>query len=607
MLERINLPSDLKNLKIKELNVLAEEIREQILYAVNKNGGHLASNLGTVELILALHYVFDTPKDKLVFDVGHQCYAHKIITGRRENLGSLRMTGGLSGFLSPSESEYDTITAGHSSTSLSQALGICRARDLKGENFNVIAVIGDGALGSGMAFEALNDIGSSKTRLIIVLNDNEMSIEKNVGAISKHLSRLRLNKRYLTLKKGFRKFIFSVPLIGKPLRKMIDAVKHMLVKVFVSRSVFDCFGISYAGTYDGNDVGQLIKAFKNAALFDKPVLIHVYTKKGKGYAPAEENPEKYHSVRKGFAAGKTEFSHKMGEILSCLAEKDKRIIAVTAAMKDGTGLNGFSAKFPQRFFDVGICEAHAVTMCAGLASKGFKPYFCVYSTFLQRAFDQISNDICIPKLPVTLVIDKAGLIGSDGETHHGIIDVSYLCSLPNMTVYCPKDLTDLENIMEFSLNFGSPLSVRLENEYFGEFDYHGDITNGKWEILSPLNDVNIIAYGGRMLHTAFAAKKILENKGINIGIINAAFLKPFDKQMLSSLQGTAFVLEESLPAGGLYSITASYICQNNLKLKAYSISLPDKYITHGDITDLLKSVDMSPEDVAKRIYKAVKN
>lgn len=606
MIEKINTTYDLKKLKTKELKELAEDIREQIVYVVNKNGGHLSSNLGTVELIISLNKVFNTPKDKIIFDVGHQCYTHKILTGRKKDIGSIRTTNGLSGFINPNESEYDTILAGHSSTSLSQALGMCRARDLMGKNYNVVAVIGDGALTSGMAFEALNDIGNSKTKLIIILNDNEMSIEKNVGAISKHLSKIRVNKNYLCIKKGFRKFIFSIPVIGKPIRKLADKIKKFFLKIFVSRSIFDSFGISYAGTFDGNDISELNKALENAKEMDKPVLLHVYTKKGKGYIPAEENPSLYHSIRKGFKSGQTDYSNNLGKILTEIAEKNQNIIAVTAAMKDGTGLCDFSKKYPNRFFDVGICEQHAVTMCAGMASQGLKPYFCVYSTFLQRGFDQISNDVCIPKLPVTLIIDRAGIVGSDGETHHGLLDVPFLNSLPNMTIYCPKDIQDQTAIIQFSQNYNYPLAIRYENDYQGEFKTHNDIQIGKWEILSPLTEINIISYGGRMLNTATKVKDILEKDGIKVGIINAAFIKPIDKNLIKNLTGVIAVCEESLPNGNLYSNITSYIANNNINLKAFSYCLPDKYITHGKSSDLLEINGLSLQKIAEKIKENIK-
>lgn len=601
MLEKINLPDDIKKLKIPELKELSQDIRQQIISVVYENGGHLSSNLGTVELTVALHYVFNTPDDKLIFDVGHQCYAHKIITGRKDKISTLRKFGGISGFTNPSESKYDCVTAGHSSTSLSQSLGFCRARDLSGGKYNIVAVIGDGALSGGMAFEALNDIGNSKTKLIIVLNDNEMSIEKNVGAVSRHLTKLRLSKSYRYLKKGFRKFIFSIPLIGKPINIITDAVKRLLLKIFVSKSIFDCLGIKYVGTYDGNDLLDIIKALKNASEMDRPVLIHIYTKKGKGYAPSEENPSKFHSVKKGFVSTQTDFSKCFGKELCSLAEADKKIVAVTAAMKDGTGLTEFSEKFGGRFFDVGICEQHAVTMCAGMASGGLKPYFSVYSTFLQRAFDQISNDICIPNLPVTFIIDRAGLVGSDGETHHGVLDISYLCCLPNMTVYSPKDLTDLSTVLKFSLNFNSPLAIRYGNEYFGEFENHFAIKYGKWEIISALKDINIISYGGRMLHIALDTKKLLTAKGKDIGIINAAFIKPLDELMLKNLKGICVVLEECMPFGSLYSSICAYICKENLPLRAVPVNLSDKYITHGKTSKLLDSVGISPENIANII------
>lgn len=605
MIEKINLPSDLKNLSNNELSLLSKEIREQIIYTVNQNGGHLSSNLGTVELILALHKVFNTPKDKLIFDVGHQCYAHKIITGRKDRFITMRQSGGLSGYINPAESVYDTVIAGHSSTSLSQALGFCRARDLKGEDYHVIAVIGDGSLGSGMAFEALNDIGNSHTRLIIVLNDNEMSIEKNVGAVSHHLSKLRLSKGYINIKKGFKKFIFSIPVIGKPLNKIADAIKRLIIKVFVSKSIFDCLGISYFGTFDGNDIPELVKAFNSAMEMDKPVVLHINTKKGMGYEPAEQNPGLYHSTRKGFLSGQTDFSAKTGQTLCDLALKNDRIIAVTAAMKDGTGLTEFAKKYPERFFDVGICEQHAITMCAGMAANGFKPYFCVYSTFLQRAFDQISNDVCLPKLPVTLIIDRAGLVGSDGETHHGVLDIAYLSCLPDMTVYAPKDLQDLQSVIEFSERFNSPLAIRYENEYEGEFDLHTAVEHGKWEIICPVDSVNIIAYGGRMLHTALKVKDILKEKGINCGVINSAFIKPLDKILLNSLNGKCIVLEESMPFGSLYSMICSYIFTNNLSLRAIPVTLRDRYITHGSVKDLLKDNDMSPQSIAEKLVKEI--
>lgn len=608
MLEKIASPKDIKNLTTEELGQLAAEIRQKIIQTVEKNGGHLSSNLGTVELILALHRAFDAPKDKLIFDVGHQCYAHKIITGRAERFDTLRQFGGISGFSDPSESEYDAIYAGHSSTSLSQALGMCRARDLKGEKYHVVAVIGDGALSGGMAFEALNDIGNSDTRLIIVLNDNEMSISKNVGGVSRHLCRLRLSRSYINIKKGLRRFIFALPLVGKPIRKICEFFKRQAVKLVIAGNIFDSLGVKYVGAFDGHNICELTRAFERAKQLDGPVLLHILTKKGKGYTPAEESPDIYHGIRKGFKNGNTAFSARAGDKLCELAEQDDRIVAVTAAMKEGTGLVRFSERFTKRFFDVGICEQHAVTMCAGMAAVGFKPYFCVYSTFLQRAFDQISNDVCLPDLPVTLLVDRAGLVGRDGETHHGIFDVPYLSCLPNITIYTPKDLADLEAILDFSKGFGHPLAVRYENEYFGEFDVHGEIIPGKWEVLSEGAEVNIIAYGGRMLNVAKKAMEILKEKGLDIGIINAAFIKPFDTGLLENLKGACFVLEQCPPSGGLYGALCGYACERGLPLRIYPLSLPDSYITFGSCEQLLESLGLSAEGVAKRILsKLVKD
>lgn len=606
MIEKIAFPKDIKKLSVEELNQLAAEIRQKIIETVESNGGHLSSNLGTVELILALHKAFDAPRDKIIFDVGHQCYAYKIITGRAERFGALRQMGGISGFSDPRESEYDVIYAGHSSTSLSQALGMCRARDLKGEGYHVVAVIGDGSLSGGMAFEALNDIGNSDTRLIIMLNDNEMSISKNVGGVSRHLSKLRLSKPYINIKKGFKRFLFTLPLVGRPLRKICELFKKQAVKLLVARNIFDSLGVKYVGSFDGHNISELIKAFERAKNLDVPVLLHVHTKKGKGYSPAEENPNIYHGIKKGFKNGITAFSTRVGEKLCELTERDDKVVAVTAAMKEGTGLMRFAEQFPRRFFDVGICEQHAVTMCAGMASRGFKPYFCVYSTFLQRAFDQISNDVCLPDLPVTLLVDRAGLVGRDGETHHGIFDVAYLSCLPNMTIYTPKDLTDLDRILEFSKSFCHPLAVRYENEYFGEFDVHEEIISGKWEVLHEAGGVNIIAYGGRMLGVARRAREILMEKGLDIGIINAAFIKPFDVGLLQSLKGTCFVLEQCPPTGGLYGALCGYASQKGLSLNLYPLCLPDRYITFGSCEELLESLGLSAEGVAERILFKLK-
>lgn len=502
------------------------------------------------------------------------------------------------------QSEYDTVYTGHSGTSLSQALGLCRARDLNNEKYNVIAVIGDGSLGSGVALEALNDIGNSNTRLIIVLNDNEMSIEKNVGAISRHLRKLRLSRSYINIKKGFRRFIFTIPVIGKFIKYVCDKIKRGVL-FFVSKSIFDKMGIKYSGAYDGNDLGVLIKAFKAAAETDCPIILHIHTKKGKGYKPAEDNPGLYHSIGKGFLPAQSEFSKKSGDALCALAQNNDKICVVTAAMKNGTGQSEFAQKFPQRFFDVGICEQHAVTLCAGLAAGGCKPYFCVYSTFLQRAFDEIIGDVAIAKMPVTFIIDRAGLVGKDGVTHHGVFDIAYLSCIPNISIYMPKDLTDLENIIKFSENFGAPLAVRYDNDYAGEFDFHNEIIYGRWEALTQTARVNIITYGSRMLRAAFKARQILESENIKTGIINAAFIKPVDKMFLNSLEGIAFVLEEGMPNGGLYGMVARHISENSLKLKAAPISLPDTFIEHGDNAGLLDKYNLSAEKIALKVKEAV--
>lgn len=605
-------PDKLKDLKIKELISLCGEIREQIIDATYKNGGHLASNLGVVELTVALHYILKTPADKLIFDVGHQCYAHKLITGR--SLETLRRRHGISGFTSPKESEYDTVWAGHSSTSLSSALGLCRARDITGGSHNVVAMIGDASLSSGMAFEALNDIGNYSGKLVVVLNDNEMSIEKNVGALSTHLSRIRLNPNYRGIKKRFAYFLLAIPLIGKPLKRLMEKIKNLFSLLIIRRNIFDDFGIKYAGPYDGHSLPELIKALKNAVRADRPVLLHVITKKGKGYPDSENNPVCFHGVKQGFGGRAPEFSKSIGQYLTLLAKDNPKITAVTAAMSEGTGLRPFAEAFPKNYFDVGICEQHAVTLCAGMATGGLKPYFAVYSTFLQRAIDQVSNDICIPNLPVTLLIDRAGISGSDGETHQGVLDISFLSALPNMTIYAPADLNQLRLALKFSQSFMSPLAIRYGNSYSGELcDLAGkaDIEIKEygntdldlnsfyaWQRLTAVcgQNINIITYGNALLSIAFLAAGELKQKGIHVGIINAACIKPLDTGLLSGLSGVCVVMEEVMPHGSLFSAVSSYLTNNPNKqdtLELKKLCLPEEYIPHGTQQQLFSDYGVS--------------
>lgn len=608
MLSQITNPSDLKKYHTKDLDILCEEIRTEIISAIYKNGGHMSSNLGIVELTVALHYVFDAPKDKIIFDVGHQCYTHKILTGRK--LKNLRKFGGISGFTSPDESPYDVIWAGHSSTSLSQALGMCRARDLKGEDYTVIAVIGDASIGSGMALEALNDIGSYKGKLIIVLNDNEMSIEKNVGAMSAHFSKLRLSPSYRKFKARLRNFLSALPLIGNPLRRFSEYLKNIFAGIFLRKNMFHAFGIKYAGVYDGHNISEIVKAFNTAKKADTPVVLHFHTKKGKGHEIAEQNPADFHGVKSEFVCGTSAFSSRFGEILCEKAAVDNNIVAVTAAMRDGTGLKCYANNFPDRFFDTGISEQHSVTLCAGMANGGLKPYFAVYSTFLQRAFDQISNDICLPNLPVTLIIDRAGICGADGETHHGLLDIANLSCLPNITIFAPRDLSSLEKIMDFSTSFNGPLAIRYENTYAQEIMLYKDVADefnyGKWQIINEINSkVNIVSYGNRMLTLAKKAIEILSEENIECGIIDACFIKPFDTEMFSSLTGTVIVLEEASKGGNLYGILSAYAAENKCNKVLKSISLPLKYITFGETDKILSAYGISSENIAGAVREII--
>ena len=465
--DKINSPSDLKQLNIEELGLYAEEIRQKIIETVNIRGGHLASNLGIVELTLALHYVFDCPTDKFIWDVGHQCYTHKILTERRDLFASLRANDGISGFPSPSESKYDAFLAGHSSTSLSAALGFAISRDRQKQSNNVIAIIGDGALTGGMAYEALNQIGESQSGMIIVLNDNKMSISENVGAMSRYLNKLRLSGKYHTLKRNVKKAVSALPFFGDKLVYAMDRGKNKLKSLILSNKIFESLGIRYLGPFDGHDIQELIEIFSSVQNTDKPVLIHVCTEKGRGDFTAQNNPSKFHGVGSIAEKDKNEysFSSEVGKFLLKAAETEERLAVITAAMRDGTGLKFFAEKYPDLFYDVGIAEQHAVTFAAALAASGMKPYFAVYSTFLQRAFDQVLHDVCLQKLPVRFLIDRSGAVGADGKTHQGIYDLSYLSLMPGMTVCTPKDIPEFIDILQWSLDFNRPLAIRYPKSY----------------------------------------------------------------------------------------------------------------------------------------------
>ena len=599
ILDKIENPKDLKILNIKAKEELAGEIRESLLNIVSKTGGHLASNLGVVELTIALHSVFDMPKDKIVWDVGHQTYVHKMLTGRNKKIETLRKLDGIAGFPKSKESEYDSFNTGHSSTSISAALGMARARDIKGEDNNVIAVIGDGALTGGMALEALNDAGSSKTKLIVILNDNEMSISKNVGGISEFLTKIRTKKFYKKSNNLVRKVLEKTPVIGSPIIRAARKIKYSLKQLVLPNMFFEDLGFKYLGPVDGHDIERVEWILGLAKKEQGPVLVHVITKKGKGYKIAEENPDKFHATSsfdietgKSIKEKKKDYSAVFGEKLVELAKENKNIVAITAAMTDGTGLRKFKEQYPERFFDVGIAEQHAVTLAAGLAKEGLVPVVSIYSSFYQRAYDQVIHDICMQELPVVMCVDRAGIVGNDGETHQGLLDLSFFNIVPNLTVMAPKDFKELEQMLEYAVNLKAPVVIRYprgsENKDI-KFDLHERIKQGKAEIFKEGKDISIIAIG-KMVSKAMKMAKKLEQQGKEVEVINTRFLKPFDdKTILETIQKTKNVItiEDNSIVGGLATKVKELIVENSIqdvKLKCYAY--PDKFIEHGSVEEL---------------------
>lgn len=613
MLERINGPEDLKGLKYRELESLASEIREYIINTLSVTGGHLASNLGVVELTIALFRVFDPPHDRIVWDVGHQAYTHKILSGRKEALKTLRQTGGLSGFPKKSESPFDAFDTGHSSTSISAALGIAQARDLKGEDYSVISVIGDGAMTGGMAFEGLNNASRMKKNFIVVLNDNNMSISKNVGGLSNYLNGLRTGKGYTNLKKNIENGLRNVPVVGEELVTRVKRTKDSIKQMIVPGMLFEDMGITYLGPVDGHDIKALEKVLSQAKKLDHAVIVHVITKKGKGYGPAEEHPEKFHGVEpfdpktgeKIKTSKGRSYSSYFSEALLELAEKDSRITAITAAMPDGTGLKAFSEKYPERFFDVGIAEAHAVTSAAGMASNGLKPVVAVYSSFLQRGFDQLVHDVCLQKLPVVFAIDRAGLVGSDGETHQGIFDISYLSGIPNMTVMAPKNANELKSMLKFAFSLSAPCAVRYPRgtAYTGLSAYDSDIVLGKSELIHKGSRVALFALGS-MVSTALHVKEKLEAYGIDATLINARFAKPLDEEMLkkTAMEHDVMVtLEENVLRGGMGILAGDIAHRANEHVRVLNIAIPDVYVEHGDVDTLRKMLSIDSDSITEKI------
>ena len=564
MLENITT-AQLKKMTLKELLALSEEVREKITQTVLTNGGHLSSNLGLVELTVALHYVFDFPKDKIVFDVGHQCYTHKLLSGRYEGFSTLRQKGGISGFPKRSESDYDCYNTGHAGTSVSAALGIAKARDVKGEDFSVIAVIGDGSFNNGLVYEAFNSLRLLNTNVLLILNDNGMSIAPTVGSMHEYLEVLSSDMAYVAKKD-----------------------KHS--------NIFERFGFAYDGVYDGNDLEKMIEKLTEIKerLKTQSVILHILTKKGKGYAFCEEDPESTHGIAKMKAEPvKSEYSAVLGKTLTRIAENDKRIVAVTAAMTSSLGLSEFFEKYPERAIDVGICEEHATILCASMATEGLKPYYAVYSTFLQRSFDEILIDICGQNLPVTICVDRAGISGADGETHQGVFDLSYLSFIPNLTIAVPKDVREFEKMIEFSATHNAPLAIRYPREGRRIFGKQSEITLGKWEKLIVGNGkYAIIACGERAITISLEAAEELSKYGINITVINARFVKPLDIEMLEELKESRFItVEDNMLIGGLGSLVNTYYSDSKKTIKNFAYA--DEFIPHGGVAELMNDFGVS--------------
>ena len=613
-LETIKSPKDLKKLDIKKLSLLASEVRELIIETVSKTGGHLASNLGVIELTIALHYVFNCPDDKMVWDVGHQAYTHKILTGRRNQFHTLRQFGGMSGFTKIEESEYDAFGTGHGSTSISAALGMACAQKLTSNGNKIVAVIGDGALTGGMAFEALNHAGHIKENLIVILNSNEMSISQNVGAWSQYLNRITTNPIYNRVRGDLELVLKRVPRVGSRLVDSAKKLEKSLKSLLVPGILFDELGFRYIGPIDGHNIPLLIETLNNIKTFKGPVLMHILTKKGKGYKFAEDNPTGFHSAKpfdietgiwksKNADNDRKTYTEVFGNTLLKLAQKDKKIVAVTAAMPDGTGLKEFAQKFPDRFFDVGMAEQHAVTFAAGLASKGLKPVVAIYSTFLQRAYDQILHDVCLQKLPVIFAIDRAGIVGGDGPTHNGVFDLSYLSTIPNMTIMAPKDECELKSMLSKAVEYDQPVSIRYPKDYAVESSSKepGSIEIGKGEIVRDGTDIAILAIG-TMVYPALEAAEILEKKNISASVVNMRFVKPLDTELIEKMasQGKKIVtVEENTISGGFgVSVAKNVETQNFASLH---IGLPDEFIEQGPRHLLLKKYKLDGSGIAETI------
>ncbi len=613
MLEKIQKPNDIKKIPADQLPALAEEIRKFIIESLSKTGGHLASNLGVVELTIAMHRVFDLPKDKLIWDVGHQSYTHKILTGRKDGFETLRREGGISGFPKRSESDCDVFDTGHSSTSISAGVGYVRARELKKENYSVVSIIGDGALTGGMAYEALNNAASLKSNFIIVLNDNEMSITENVGGMSSYLSGLRTASAYTGFKMDVTKALNRIPGIGPGMVDAMRKTKSSIKQIIIPGMLFEDMGLTYLGPVDGHNIPQLIKTFQEAKRFEGPILVHVLTQKGRGYEPAMRHPARFHGagpfdVKTGLPVGKSNptYTDVFSTVMRKMGDRRKDVAAVTAAMMTGVGLKRFSNMFPDRCFDVGIAEEHAVTFAAALSLGGITPVVAIYSSFLQRAYDQIMHDVCMQNLHVVFAIDRAGLVGYDGETHHGIFDLSYLGSMPNMTILAPKNLWELSDMIKFAVDYDGPIAVRYPRgeAYTGLKEFRAPICLGKSEVIHEGSCVALLAVGSMVKMAEEVQKQLKERMDMDAALVNARFVKPIDEELLRSFADTyelVVTLEENVKDGGFGERVLAFAEEEDLPFGVEIIALPDRFIPHGSVSYQMKQVGFTPEDICGRI------
>ena len=615
LLEKINEPNDIKKIGAIDYDILAKEIRDFLIEKISVTGGHLGSNLGTVELTMALHLSLDLPEDKIVWDVGHQSYTHKLLTGRRDGFDNLRKYGGMSGFPKRKESQCDAFDTGHSSTSISAALGLAKARDIQGKDNSIVAVIGDGSLTGGMAYEALNNASSLETNFIIVLNDNNMSIAENVGGVSKYLNDIRTADKYLNLKEGVYNTLKSMPkgdAMVRGIRRAKSSVKHLMIQGMF----FEDMGITYLGPVDGHDIPAMLRVIQEAKRVKGAVLIHVKTQKGKGYGPAERHPARFHGaepfdIETGIPSNprdKANYTDVFSTVMMKLGQRDEKVVAITAAMPDGTGLKRFKNAYPERFFDVGIAEEHAVTFAAGLAAGGMKPVVAVYSSFLQRAYDQILHDVCIQNLPVVFAIDRAGLVGSDGETHQGIFDLSYLSSIPNMHIMAPKNKWELSDMLKFAVSFEAPIAIRYPRgeAYDGLKEFRKPIEYGKAEWIYEEGEIAILAVGS-MVKTGLQVYEKLKEEGYKCSLCNARFVKPIDTAMVDKAikHKVVVTLEENVLSGGFGEKVCDYMKDKTGTGKLIMVGIPDEYVEHGNVDQLRKEIHIDADSIINRIKEAL--